>query len=110
MRQCAHQLARNWVLAHRVTLPRVWGREQCVEVELGASLIIDPQHTCIGPVKGRHQKKTRFFWSFSERGGGLPESKISLEEKTEIFLDFFWQKGEKGGGSHLFQKGFIIKY
>ena len=33
--------------------------------------------------------------SFSERGGGLAESKISLAEKTEIFLDFF---AERGGG------------
>ena len=39
-------------------------------------------------------------------GGGLAESKILLSEKTEIFLDFFFKKG---GGSHLFQKGVIIK-
>ena len=38
-------------------------------------------------------------------GGGLAESEISLSENTEIFLDFF----SKGGGSHLFQKGVIIK-
>ena len=38
---------KNWVLAHRVTLPWVWGREQCVEVELGALLIMDPLHTLV---------------------------------------------------------------
>lgn len=38
---------KNWVLAHRVTLPWVWGREQCVEVELGALLIMDPKHTLV---------------------------------------------------------------
>ena len=54
-------------------------------------------------------KKTSFFLEFPRKGGGggLAESKISLAEKTEIFFDFFWQKG---GKSHLFQKGFIIKY
>ena len=37
--------------------------------------------------KGSNQtKKTGFFWTLSERGGGdLVESKISLTEKTEIF-------------------------
>ena len=49
--------------------------------------------------KGRHQKKNQvFFGVFPKGGGGLAESKISLAEKTEIFLDFFWQKGGKGGG------------
>ena len=34
-------------------------------------------------------KKNCFFLTFPERGGGgLVESKISLTEKTEIFLDF----------------------
>ena len=40
------------------------------------------------------KKKPGFFWSFFERGG-LAESKISLAEKTQIFLDFF---AERGGG------------
>ena len=47
-----------------------------------------------------------FFRISSERGGGLAESKISLAEKTEIFLDFF---AERGGGSHPIQKGFSRK-
>ena len=52
-------------------------------------------------------KKNVFFRKNSERGGwDLAESKISLSEKTEIFLDFFLQKG---WGSHLFQKGVIRK-
>ena len=56
--------------------------------------------------KGRHQKKKLVFFGKTPKGGGLAESKISLSEKTEIFLEFFFQKG---GGSHLFQKGVIIK-
>ena len=44
-------------------------------------------------------KKKQFFLEFLRKGGGgLAESKISLAEKTEIFLDFFWKKGGKGGG------------
>ena len=51
--------------------------------------------------------KNSFFFTFSERGGGgLVESKISLTEKTEIFLDFL---AERGGGSHPIQKGFSRK-
>ena len=38
-------------------------------------------------------KKKLFFLTFPERGGGLVESKISLTEKTEIFLDFFAERG-----------------
>ena len=50
--------------------------------------------------KGRHKKKTSFFGvSPKGGGGGLAESKISLAEKTKIFLDFFLAKGgERGGG------------
>ena len=55
-------------------------------------------------------KKYCFFLVFPKGGRGLAESKISLSEKTKIFLDFFWQEEGKGGGSHLFKKGFIIKY
>ena len=33
---------------------------------------------------------------FSQKGGDLVESKISLTEKTEIFLDFLAERG--GGG------------
>ena len=40
----------------------------------------------------RHKKYS--FFKFPRRGGGLAESKISLTEKTEIFLDFLL----KGGG------------
>ena len=45
--------------------------------------------------KGRHQKKTQVFFGVSPKGGegGLAESKISLAEKTEIFLDFFAERG-----------------
>ena len=40
-------------------------------------------------------KKNWFFLCFPEKGGGedLVESKISLTEKTEIFLDFFAKRG-----------------
>ena len=55
-------------------------------------------------VRGGIKKKLFFFFRKTPKGGegGLAESKISLSEKNEIFL-------EKGGGSHLFQKGVIIK-
>ena len=49
-------------------------------------------------------KKNCFCLTLSERGG-LVESKISLTEKTEIFLDF---SAERGGGSHPIQKGFTF--
>ena len=52
----------------------------------------------------RHKKYS--FFKFPRRGGGLAESKISLTEKTEIFLDFL---AERGGGSHPIQKGFSRK-
>ena len=39
----------------------------------------------------RHKKYS--FFKFPRRGGGLAESKISLTEKTEIFLDFFAERG-----------------
>ena len=58
---------------------------------------------------GEASKKINcFFFRKTPKGGrgGLAQSKIFLSEKTEIFLDFFFQKG---GGSHLFQKGVIIK-
>ena len=56
-------------------------------------------------------KKNQFFFGVSPKGGegGLAESKISLAEKTEIFLDFFWQKGGKGGGVSPIPKGFYHK-
>ena len=40
-------------------------------------------------------KKTVFFFGKTPKRGGedLAESKISLSEKTEIFLEFFFQKG-----------------
>ena len=46
-------------------------------------------------VKGRHKKKTVFFSENLRKGGegGLAESKISLSEKTEIFLEFFYEGG-----------------
>ena len=42
--------------------------------------------------KGRHQKINCFFFRKTPKGGegGLAESKISLSEKTEIFLEFFF--------------------
>ena len=56
---------------------------------------------------GIKKKKLVFFRKTPKGGeGGLAESKISLSEKTEIFLEFFF---ERGGGFHLFQKGVIIK-
>ena len=40
------------------------------------------------------KKKTGFFRKTPKGGeGGLAESKISLSEKTEIFLEFFLQRG-----------------
>ena len=51
-----------------------------------------------------NQKLSVFF--FGKGGGGLSQSKISLSEKTEIFVGFFLPKG---GGSHLFQEGFYHK-
>ena len=81
--------------------------------------------------KGRHQKKKMVFFRKTPKGGegGLAESKISLSEKTEIFLEFFLQRGgvspiPKGcyhkkmgifgyfrhkGGSHPIQRDFVIK-
>ena len=57
-------------------------------------------------LRGGIKKKMVFFRKTPKGGeGGLAESKISLSEKTEIFLEFFLQRG----GSHLFQKGVIIK-
>ena len=51
-------------------------------------------------------KKTVFFRRKSESGGGVsPNPKFPNQKKIEIFLDFF----AEGWGSHLFQKGFIIK-
>ena len=50
-------------------------------------------------------KKTVFFSEKLQKGGGLAESEISLSEKLRFFCIFF----SKGGGSHLFQKGVIIK-
>ena len=40
-------------------------------------------------------KKNCFFFNIVRKGGGggLVDSKISLSEKTEIFLDFFLQRG-----------------
>ena len=59
-------------------------------------------------LRGGIKNMKLFFFSLSERGGErLAESKISLSEKTKIFLDFFCKRGM---GSHLFQKGFNIKY
>ena len=59
-----------------------------------------------GPLRGGIKKKPVFFRKTPKGGGrGLAESEISLSENTEIFLDFFFKRG----GSHLFQKGVIIK-
>ena len=52
---------------------------------------------CIWRLKGRHHlKKTGFFRSLSERGGGIsPNPKFPNQKMIEIFLDFF---AERGGG------------
>ena len=44
---------------------------------------------------GEASKKKLFFFRKTPKGGegGLAESKISLSEKTEIFLEFFLQRG-----------------
>ena len=56
--------------------------------------------------KGGIKKLFFFFRKTLKGGGGLAESEIFLSEKTEIFLEFFFFGR---GGSHLFQKGVIIK-
>ena len=57
-----------------------------------------------GHIRGAiKRQKLVFFGHFPKGGGGgLVDSKISLTEKTQIFLDFLL----KGGGSHPIQKGF----
>ena len=59
-------------------------------------------------IRGGIKKNKLVFFRKTPKGGrgGLAQSEISLSEKTETFLDFFF-KG--GGGSHIFQKGVIIK-
>ena len=48
-------------------------------------------------IRGGIKKKNQVFFGVFPKGGGggLAESKISLAEKTEIFLDFFsyWRGG-----------------
>ena len=46
-------------------------------------------------LRGGIKKKNCFFFRKTPKGGegGLAESKISLSEKTEIFLEFFLQRG-----------------
>ena len=46
-------------------------------------------------IRGGIKKKKLFFFRKTPKGGegGLAESKISLSEKTEIFLEFFLQRG-----------------
>ena len=58
-------------------------------------------------IRGGIKKK---YWFFSEKlrkgGGGVsPNPKFSYQKKLRFFWNFFL----KGGGSHLFQKGVIIK-
>ena len=52
-------------------------------------------------LRGGIKKNCFFFRRTPKGGGGLAESKISLSEKTEIFLDFF----SKGGGIPPIPKG-----
>ena len=68
------------------------------------------QATLMGPHshhKGRHKKKTVFFSEKLRKGGrGVsPNPKFPYQK----ILRFFWIFFSKGGGSHLFQKGVIIK-
>ena len=53
-----------------------------------------PKHMQV-MLRGGIKKKTVFFFRKTPKGGegGLAESKISLSEKTEIFLEFFLQRG-----------------
>ena len=49
-----------------------------------------------------------FFFRKTPKGGGegvSPNPKFSNQKKMKFFWNFFL----KGGGSHLFQKGVIIK-
>ena len=65
------------------------------------------KYLCVFGSFRRGIKNTVFFGVSLKRGGrGLAEAKISLSEKTEIFVGFFLPKG---GGSHLFQEGFYHK-
>ena len=48
------------------------------------------------PLRGGKKYGFFLFRKNSERGGGLVQSKISLSEKNEIFLDFFLFKMDLG--------------
>ena len=67
--------------------------------------------TCLiaptGALRGGIKKKTGFFSEKLRKGGrGVsPNPKFPYQKK----LRFFWIFFSKGGGSHLFQKGVIIK-
>ena len=67
---------------------------------------LNPCQDGLGHLGEASKKKQVFFGVFPKGGGGLAESKISLAEKTEIFLDFFWQNGWKGGRVSPIPKGF----
>ena len=57
-------------------------------------------------LRGGIKKIKLFFFSLSERGGRVsPNPKFPYQKKLRFFWIFFY----KGGGSHLFQKGVIIK-
>ena len=57
-------------------------------------------------LRGGIKNMKLFFFSLSERGGGVsPNPKFPYQKKLSFFWNFFY----KGGGSHLFQKGVIIK-
>ena len=60
-----------------------------LEDEVNGDNVDDQQN-----IRGGIKKKQFFFGVSPKRGeGGLAESKISLAEKTEIFLDFFGKRG-----------------
>ena len=60
------------------------------------------------PVRGGIKKKNWFFFQKNSEGGGGGSRRIQnflIRKKLRFFWIFFY----KGGGSHLFQKGVIIK-
>ena len=85
-----------------------WGVHQ-QKLSLGDNIFV----TLLGDsvrmyVRGGINKKKTVFFSEKLRKGGRgvsPNPKFSYQKKLRFFWNFFL----KGGGSHLFQKGVIIK-
>ena len=70
-------------------------------------LVISIVLVIFSPLRGGIKKKNWFFSENLRKGGrGVsPNPKFPYQKKLRFFWNFFY----KGGGSHLFQKGVIIK-